>query len=368
MKPKNLYRMVITAVLLMTSLMPACLPTAAPDCADADIFCVGLVTDGGDVRDRGYNQYTWEGILQAKTEHIADWVEVIETTDIRDYAKNIAEFAEAGYDVIVTISSSMSEVTTAAANTYPDTFFIGVDQVQAWASDADPDNDISNLVGITFPEEQAGFLMGALAAMMTVTGQVGAVCSTEFHPSVLQYCEGFRAGVFYVDPDILVKVSYHDDVRISDAFNDPIWGAETAGSMVDRGFDIIFGVGGETGSSAIIAAVQRGAYGLGADFDQYMLLAEASPRLLSSGIKLIPPAVHVLLEKAQIPRKDSKALSIGNFTSQVGYAPFHDLENQVPEDVAARLEEILAGVVSGEIEVLQAAMPENLIPETDNEP
>ncbi len=350
MKPNNSNRMIITAVLVMTILMPACLPTAAPDCTDADVFCVGLVTDGGNIRDRGYNQYTWEGILQARTGRIADWVEYIETTDIRDYAKNIAEFASAGYDVIVTVSSAMSEATLTAANTYPEIFFIGVDQYQEWASDEDPDNDVPNLIGITFPEDQAGFLMGALAAMMTTTGQVGAVCSSEFYPPVWRYCEGFREGVLYFDPNISVEIAYND-AQISDAFNDPVWGAETAGSMVDRGIDIIFGVGGETGSSAIVTAVQRGAYGLGADFDQYTLLVEASPHLLSSGMKLIAPAIVTLLEKAKVPRKDSQALSIGNFIGQVGYASFHDLDGNVPEEIKRQFEEIYASLLSNELEI-----------------
>jgi basic membrane protein A len=360
MNLKNFHRVVITAVLVMTTLMPACLPTAAPDCTDRNVFCVGLVMDGGDIRDRSYNQYTWEGILQAKTERIADWVEVIETTDVWDYAKNIAEFAGAGYDVIVTVSSAMSEATVIAATTYPDIFFIGVDQVQEWASDEDPENDIPNLIGITFPEEQAGFLMGALAAMLTDTGQVGAVCSTEFYPPVWRYCEGFRAGVEYIDPELAVEVAYHDDVQIGDAFSDPTWGAETAGAMVDRGIDIIFGVGGETGSSAIITAVERGAYGLGADFDQYDLLIEASPRLLSSGMKLIPPAIVTLLEKAKMPRKDSKALSIGNFIGQISYASFHDLDSNVPNEIKKKLEEIYTELLNDEIEI--SLPPSGIVP------
>jgi len=350
MNPKNFHKVVIAAILVMTTLMPACLPTTAPDCTDNDVFCVGLVTDGGDIHDRSYNQYTWEGILEAKTEHIADWVEVIETTDVRDYAKNIEEFAGAGYDVIVTVSSAMSEATVTAANAYPDIFFIGVDQYQEWADDENPDNDTPNLIGITFPEDQAGFLMGALAGMITTTGQVGAVCSTEFYPSVWRYCEGFRAGVEHIDPEIAVDVVYHDDVQISDAFSDPTWGAETAGTMVDRGVDIIFGVGGETGSSAIVAAVERGAYGLGADFDQYNLLVEASPRLLSSGMKLIPPAIVTLLEKVKIPRKDRSELSAGHFSGQVGYAPFHDLSNNVSGIIRSKLEEIYLNLLDGEIQ------------------
>src|SRR5512136_2517306 len=114
------------AVILVLIVMAAtgCLPKAA-DCKLPEVFCVGLVTDGGQRDDRAYNQAAWEGIQQAKTSGVADLVASIETVDARDFEENIGVFAEAGYDVIVTVESGMSEATLAAAKAYPNTFFIG---------------------------------------------------------------------------------------------------------------------------------------------------------------------------------------------------------------------------------------------------
>ena len=76
----------------------------------------------------------------------------------------------AKYDVIVTVGFALGEATVAAAKQYPDTKFIGVDQFQAEAT--------PGVAGLNFPEDQAGFLAGALAAYLSRTRGVGAVCET----------------------------------------------------------------------------------------------------------------------------------------------------------------------------------------------
>jgi basic membrane protein A len=109
---------------------PVVEPTAA-DCPKAEVFCVGLVTDVGKINDKSFNQSAWEGVLQSQTDGVADIVQYIETTDAKDYAKNIGTFGDAGFDVIVTVGFALGEATVAAATTYPDVNFIGVDQFQA---------------------------------------------------------------------------------------------------------------------------------------------------------------------------------------------------------------------------------------------
>ena len=38
------------------------------DCSSEDVFCVGLVTDVGEVDDKSFNQSAWEGVQQAGEE------------------------------------------------------------------------------------------------------------------------------------------------------------------------------------------------------------------------------------------------------------------------------------------------------------
>lgn len=332
---KQLYVLLI-ALLVTPILLSACAP-ATPDCTSEEVFCVGLVTDIGKINDRSFNQSCWEGLQQAQTE-LGARIEYIETADSRDHSKNIATFAEEGFDVVVTCGFDVAEATTAAAELYPETDFIGVDQFQTEPSEG--------LAGLIFPEDQAGFVVGALAAMMSETHIIGAVCGPDTVPPVWRLGEGYKAGAVYADEitgsATEVFVVYHADD--SQAFIDPEWGGQTAISMVDQGADTIFGCGGLTGNGAIIAAAQADAYVIGVDTDQYLTLPEAAPLMLSSAVKLISPGVFELVKLArngQFPN--------GNYFGDAGYAPFHDMEHEIPVEVKANLEQIYAGLLDGSI-------------------
>ena len=346
---------VVTEAPVVATEAPTAAPTEAPvaeitqaDCVKPEVFCVGLVTDVGKVNDKSFNQSAWEGVQQAQTDGVADLVQFIETSDAKDYAKNIATFGDAGFDVIVTVGFGLGEATFAAGAAYPDIKFIGVDQFQAWQFTEDTADDSANVTGLNFPEDNAGFLVGALASMMSASHKIGAVCGTDVVPPVWRFGEGYKAGAAYADgmngTTTEVFVVYHSDVGFDKTFTDPEWGAQTANSMMDQGADAIFGCGGLTGNGAITAAAQAGAYAIGVDADQYLTLPEAAPRMLSSAMKLITPGVAELAAMA----KDG-TITAGNFTGLAGYAPFHDLEGEVSAEIKAAMGAITGGLLDGSI-------------------
>jgi basic membrane protein A and related proteins len=336
---KKLY-ILLTVFLITVMLLPACAP-ARPDCKSEEVFCVGLVTDIGKISDRSFNQSAWQGVQQAEDE-LGAFVQYIETADVKDSSKNIATFANENYDVIVTVGFNLREATRTAAELYPNVKFIGVDQDQF-------EGPIENVAGLVFPEDNAGFLVGALAAMMSETHKVGAVCATDAVPPVWRLGEGYRAGAAYADElngtstDVLVL--YHSDVGFDTTFIDPEWGAAGANAMMKEGVDVIFGCGGITGNGGVITAAQAGIYAIGVDTDQYLTLPEAAPRMLSSAMKLITPGVFELLKLAR-----EGSFPSGNYLGDVTYAPFHDLANEVPPQVKTTMEEINAGLLDGSIE------------------
>ena len=325
-------------LLVFSMLLAACGAPAAKqgDCKTAEVFCVGLVTDVGKIDDKSFNQSAWEGVKQAEKD-LGAQVQYIETTDAKDYDKNIATFGDAGYDVVVTVGFALGEAAGKAAVAYPDTYFIGVDQFL--------DKPAANQAGLNFPEDQAGFLVGALAAQMTKSGKIGGVFATDAVPPVWRFGEGYRAGIAYINADAEVNIVYHNDVGFDKTFVDPEWGATTANSMVDKGVDVIFAGGGKTGNGAVIAAAQKGIYAIGVDTDQYYTIPEAQKMLLSSAMKLITPGVFDLIKGAKEGTKPS-----GNVFGKAGYAPFHDLDGQVPAEVKAKMEEIQKGLLDGSIQ------------------
>jgi basic membrane protein A len=332
----------IVVVLVAATFLPAC-SSSPPDCTRPEIVCVGLVTGVGKVDDRSYNQSSWEGVQQAQAEGLVQVAHHIESVDARDYDENIAFFADAGYDVIVTVGSALNQATIAAAEEYPEIYFIGVDQFQEAGAEK------PNLTGLIFPEDQAGFLAGALAAQMTSTGKVGAVLGADAYPPVWRYGEGFRAGARYINPEIEVIVAYNNDADFDEASFDPDWGAMTAYTMIDEGVDVLFGGSGTTGDGAVVAAVQRGIYAIGAEMDQYYLQPEAAPLLLSSVVKLVSPGTYMLIVLAPAAQAGTGSFPGGNYTGECSYAPFHDLDSQVPAEVKTRMEAINQGLRQGTI-------------------
>jgi len=345
---------VLSFIVVLSMVITGCAPAAAPaaqataapaasaevDCTKADSFCVGLVTDVGKVDDKSFNQSAYEGLKKAEKE-LGATIKYIETTDSKDYGKNIATFAENGYKVIVTVGFALGEAPIAAAKQYPDVKFIGVDQSQT--------DVIPNLSGIIFDEDKSGYLAGVLAGLMTKSNKVGGVFATDTIPPVWRFGEGYRAGVKSVNDKAEINIVYHNDVGLDKTFVDPEWGKTTANSMMDKGVDVIFSAGGKTGNGGLIAVAGKSTadkpiYAIGVDADQYYSVPEAQKVLLSSAMKDITPAVFDNIKAV----KDGTYKG-GNFVGPVFLAPFHDLDSAVSADIKAKLDEVSKGLKDGSI-------------------
>lgn len=322
-------------ILFFVLTFSACAPRPQ-DCAREDVFCVGLVTDFGSIRE-GINQEAWLGLQDAKADEKIDRVDFIETVDARDRAKNIEAFAENGYDVIITVGASISAETLAAAQKYPRLLFVGVEQPQ--------NTKYPNLAGLVFHEERSGFMAGALAALITETNAVAALCEAKFIDPMRRYCDGFQAGALYAKQDVKVTVVYREGPT-EDLFNDANWGQTTALKLVNDGADVLFAAGGGTADAALEAAAAEGAYVIGAETDNYARLTDIRPRLATSAVNDVRSGVHELMRLARAGQFPS-----GEFIGQVGLAPFHDFENKVPTAVTTRMNEILGGLGNGSIKI-----------------
>lgn len=325
----------------------AAVTTDDSNCAAPENYCIGLVTDTGKVDDKSFNQAAWEGTLLA-AEKVGAFAKFIETTDPKDYANNIGQFAAANYDTIVTVGFLMAEATVAAAAEYPDIDFIGVDQFQA--------ETIPNVTGLVFNEDRAGYAAGYLAGLMTKTNKIGTALGTDTVPPVKLFGEGFKAGALAANPEAEVTLVYHEP---NNAFNDPEWGAAESRKQLDQGADIIFSAGGNTGNGGLIEIAKDPRAGtevfcIGVDIDQYFTVPQAAPCLLTSAEKKLVQGTEELVLLSY-----DGAFPGGNFFGQVGLAPFHDTEAAVPDDVKAAVEEVLAGLQDGSIDTGCPACLEN---------
>ncbi len=324
----------ILAILTAALNLAACAPRSQ-DCNRNDIYCVGLVTASGSI-DQGINQQAWQGLQEAQARGLADRIDYIETVDSRDRAKNIAVLAGQGYDLIVTAGYGLAEETAAAAQQYPLSKFVGIEQPET--------NRLPNLVQLVFPDDRGGFLAGALAAFMSQTHRIGAVCEARFIDSIRRACEGFQAGARYAKSNTIVKVVFREGPTEM-LFNDPQWGDTTALQLVNDGADVIFAGGGQTAEAALQTAAGQGAAAIGWESDAYLGLPDARPRLVSSAVDDIRSGVLDLIQQARTGNFPS-----GVYPGQTGLAPFHDWDRQIPDAIKQQLEAIQQGLKDGSIQ------------------
>lgn len=302
------------------------------DCFSEKVFCAALVTDTLGIDDHGANQVAWAGLEEAKASGLVDRVEYIESVDTRDYEKNIAYFADNGFDMIITSGIGMDDETLRSADRYPDSVFVGMNQPF--------EESRPNLISVTFPEDQIGFLAGALAARITKTQIVGAACETSGIDSMWRYCEGFRAGVKFVDENIKIQVIYNENGDREKIFVDETWGYETGQKLIRRGADVIFAAGGVTGQGALRAAVEADIHAIGAERDQAAVLAESSSSVATSVLGSIS------LEVQNVMRLIRDGNFNGAVTGQIKYMP---LGSKFPESLSREMDALIQGLLSGEI-------------------
>lgn len=317
---------------IVTTGLTAC--SQAPECFRKDIFCAALVTDTRGIEDLGLNQNTWAGMEQSQSEGIVNEVAYIESVNVKDFEKNIAFFVDSGYDVIVTSGISLREATLQSAKLHPESVFIGINQT---------DNDsLPNFIPVTFAEEQMGFFAGALAARLTMSGSVGAVCETSGIDSIWQYCEGFRAGTKYMDDSVRVNVVYRDNESSDKLFVDDDWGFENAQILIQNGVDVIFAAGGETGVGALRAAGEAGILSIGVERDQAAALGGERSNVVTSLFGQINLTVRELMRTVRNGKVPEES------TSPIGYIPFDEF---VQKSVLLEMENIAAGLENGDIKV-----------------
>ena len=150
----------------------------------------------------------------------------------------------------------------------------------------------SNVLNITYKQNDMGYLMGIFAAYVTsdtsidkinedaVIGFVGGVDS----PVINDFLFGFIEGAQSVNPDIKVDTRYTND------YVDTAIAKEFGLSMInDNKCDVIWGVAGNAGNGAAEAALETGkAYFLGVDSDQELTFGpDLAAITLTSGLKNI---------------------------------------------------------------------------------
>lgn len=330
MRVKSYAFQVIFLLAILGSSLTACLGSS--DCFRKDVFCAALVTDTQGIDDHGINQDAWAGLQTAEENGLIDRAEYIESVDARDYLKNIAYFADRGFDVIFTSGIALADETHQSADLYLDSVFVGLSQPF--------EESRPNLVSVTFPEDQMGFAAGWLATQITQTNIVGAVCETSGIDSMWRYCEGFKAGVKYSDKEVTILVQYRENGDSEKLFIDEAWGYENGSAFVRQGADVIFAAGGVTGQGALRAASELGIMSIGTERDQAAEMGESGSGVVTSfygAARFEVQEVMRMIQAGAIPQ------------TRIGVVQHIPLDSFFPQNLSTEVGFILEMLSNGEI-------------------
>lgn len=292
-------------------------------------YRIGLVTDGGNVEDGTLNQSAYEGMMRAAGDFNVEPA-LVETVQASDYDINIELFARQGYDLVITIGAEMGDATRSIAEKYPATQFAIVGHsYETYAA---------NLKGLVFREDEAGFLAGALAGLMSKTKTVGLVAGEE-SPAARQFRTAYENGVACVCPGCNVIGVYVNTA------SDPIQGKTAALGQIGEGADVVTGIGGPVGVGAIQGAAQDDVWAIGAEQDQYVTAfergqGEGAKRLLSSALKRGDEAVYDTIKSLVSGSFAGGTAVYGVANSGITLASFHETEANITDEVKATLEQI----------------------------
>ena len=318
-----------------------------PSSSCAKTYKVGLVTDVGKLSDKSFNFDSFNGVLDAQGDaSLCVQGKAIESSVEADYPKNIQTFLDAGYDMIVTVGFKLGDATIKAAKANPNVKFAMVDFAD-FAELGKPTHP-ANLVGLTFKEDQPGFLAGALAGLMTQTNVIGAVAGLVTVPPVVNYVKGYTAGAKYTNPKVKVLTIYQPESGAKD-FNDPDWGKQQALTFFGQNADIIFGVGGNTGNGGLVAAKEKDKMCIGVDVDQFVSYPDVASCLITSAQKHLRQAVKTAITNMVNNSWQSGLLTFDITNDGIGLAPYHDWDSKISADIKAKITDIEAKLKDGSL-------------------
>jgi peptide/nickel transport system substrate-binding protein len=316
---------------------PTATPTAEPTPTPIK---VGLVTDLDGIDDESLQATSWAGMEMAAEEFGVE-IAYLESQRQADYAANIAEFLDQGYDMVVTVGFRLGVDTAALALQNPDTNFAIVDFAY--------NPPIGNVLGLTFATDQAAFLAGYLAAGMTQTGKVATFGGIDI-PSVTVLMTGFESGVQYYNEVHETDIEVLGMDLYTGSFESTNDSHRAAESLIAEGADIIMPVAGPGGLGAAAAAqANPGTMLIGVETDWCVSAAEYCDVMLTSVMKNADVAVRDAIQAGN-ERSFEGGTYVGTLENGgVSLAPFNEFEEQVPDALKDELEEVEQGLIAGDI-------------------
>ena len=316
---------VMGLAMAMTAAMVNGVCTQPVQAADGEGLKVALLLSGA-ANDQGWNQTAYEGAQKA-CEKYGYELAYTENLEVADISAAVADYASAGYDVVIGHGYEFGDPALEVAETYPDTKFICTE------ADASADNVASYVMAC----EQTAYVEGIIAASTSESGKLGAIGPIP-GDSLVKIINGYEDGAKSVNPDIEVQTAW------TNSFVDTQLAQEAAKAMIDNGVDVIKHCANACGNGAMTAAVEAGIWCQGDSYDQSSL---APDNILDSAIYNLDVVIDTALGSVADGSFEGDVYNLGMADGAVEVL----LSDNLSDDVKATAQDAIDKIVSGELEV-----------------
>jgi basic membrane protein A and related proteins len=325
-KARRLMPLGLGVLAIMAMLVAALAANAAPSKSDQSANRVAIVTDIGGLNDKGFNHLSYVG-LQRAVRQLNIQGRTFITNSANDRTPNLAAAAQQGFGLVIPVGVLFAfGPLDAVAPRFPNVKFAGVDV--NWP---DLESKPTNVRGIQFREQEAGYLVGYIAGLRVKDQRGSDVISAvgaNRVPAIVRFIAGYRAGARRANRGVRVLVNYANDPT----FADQAKCKETTLNQIERGSKIAFMVAGQCGLGGLNAAKERRIWGIGVDADQSFL----GRHILTSATKKVDVAVYDMIKAFKANPRGFRGGINSNYTVKNGGVGYGKLSLRLPR--AKRLE------------------------------
>lgn len=303
-------------------------------------YQIAMVTDVGQLKDGSFNEFTWNGCKKYAVDNEKSYkyyqpANGNAATDA-DRIKAMTDACEAGAEVLVTPGFLQETALKEVVPQYPEVQFVFID---GW------DMGFDNLIGVSYQEEQAGYLAGYAAVKEGYTSLGFSGGGGGANPACIRYGYGYAQGANAAAAEDGITV----EMRYSWDFGETFSASQDLQAMLsgwyNAGTEVIFMCGGSMFNSGTAAAEAEEADIIGVDVDQSPL----SDTVVTSALKGLDASVIKTLTDFYTGGELLKGRSVlGAADDAVGLpVDSWSLENWSVEDYEA----LFAKIKSGEVVV-----------------
>jgi basic membrane protein A len=305
-----------------------------PFTASAAEYRVALILDKGGKDDKSFNAAAFEGANRAKKE-LGIELKYVEAMDDVAIETTMRSFAQKKYDLILGIGFAMSDSVKKVAAQFPEVKFALVDA----------EVSLPNVRNLLFEEHQGSYLVGAMAALASKSGQVGFLGGMDV-PLIRRFQMGFEAGVKKVNPKAKIVANYIGVT--SDAWNNPAKAKELSLSQYNKGVDVIFAAAGASNYGLFDAAEEKKKLSIGVDSNQNWVKPGF---VLTSMLKRVDVAVFDAVKDAKAGKFSAGTQRFGLANQGIDYAMDKHNEKLVTPEMKKRVDELKREILAGKINV-----------------